>query len=60
MAMGVRFENAAQLDMNDIVSDKIFDEAHVWIMLKEDMMLQQEEGNPKGKKGRNRPQTAHR
>lgn len=35
----MRFENGVMLNMDDIITEHLNDEAHVWVMLKEDMAL---------------------
>ncbi len=45
LAKGMRFENGQLIDMDFIISDKLEEETHVWVILKEDLALMESEQN---------------
>jgi len=49
IAKGVRYENETMLNMDDIICESLSEDAHVWVMLKEDMILLEAEEEEKKK-----------
>jgi len=43
LAKGMRYENGTLIDMDSIICDKLENEIHVWVILKEDLALMEAE-----------------
>jgi hypothetical protein len=43
LAKGMRYENGAMIEMDCIISDKLENDVHVWVILKEDLALMEAE-----------------
>lgn len=43
LAKGMRYENGTLIDMDNIICDKLENEIHIWVILKEDLALMESE-----------------
>ncbi len=43
LAKGMRYENGQLVDMDAIITDKLENDVHVWVILKEDLALMEAE-----------------
>lgn len=43
LAKGMRYENGTLIDMDCIICDKLENEIHIWVILKEDLALMESE-----------------
>ena len=41
LAKGMRFENDQRIDMEQIINRELQNESHVWVILKEDLALEE-------------------